>query len=194
MASQGKDIKAQLLRPPSFRLSQPAQHRAQWADVARNSVRVGDHLAGVRRDARAGGENADEVQRIGGGDDDGLVVFFSAARGAEKLDRLGQRELLAGEAVDEPAAANFSARFEPVRGLGVRLTPALSCLSNLTWSSPVFTRESFCILVKNSFQYAKDPGQLLVFDLHNQTFKFLTQELELFPFMLDLEDFIYAHL
>ena len=60
-----------------------------------------------------GDEDADQVQRIGGGDEHDLAARRPApAHRAQRLDRLGQRELLADEAGDEAAAAHLAARLE----------------------------------------------------------------------------------
>ena len=62
---------------------------------------------------RAGGQDADEVQRVGAGQRHEGVGARLAPDLAQHADRLRQRELLAGKAGDEAAAADFAARFEP---------------------------------------------------------------------------------
>src|ERR1051325_436044 len=92
------------------------------------AVAVGDAVAGDGADALAAGENAGEVERIGGADDVQNVIGRGAADLAQFLDRLGQRELLAGHAGDEAAAADLAARVAaavdarqvaPRRGVGL---------------------------------------------------------------------------
>ena len=64
-------------------------------------------------DAFAGGDDAGEVQRIGGADRDEAAVGRRPAHLAQPLDRVGQRELLARHAGHEAAAADLAARLEP---------------------------------------------------------------------------------
>src|SRR5689334_16917963 len=76
------------------------------------AVAVAQDLAADGGDARAGGDDADEVERVDGGDLEVLGVGGDAAERGEGLDGLGQRELLALLAGDEAAAADLPARLE----------------------------------------------------------------------------------
>lgn len=76
----------------------------------------GGGLAGVARregaDARAGEEDAGEVERIGGSGIEGGEGFRQfAPNPAEEIESFGARKLFAGEARDEAAAADGSPRF-----------------------------------------------------------------------------------
>jgi len=83
-------------------------------------------FAGDGGDSFAGKDDADEVERVGGGDvDDGGTL--ARAGGAEGFDGFRECELLAAEAGDEASAADFAAGFEaaedveeiaPLRGVG----------------------------------------------------------------------------
>src|SRR6266540_1879733 len=54
------------------------------------AIAISDAIARDGADAIAGGEDADEVQRIGGADDDDLAIGRSAANLAQALDRFRQ--------------------------------------------------------------------------------------------------------
>src|SRR6185503_16861210 len=69
-------------------------------------------VAEVGRDARAGGDDPDEVERVAGREADDIAHRARAADGTERLERLGQRELLADEAVDQAAAADLAAHLQ----------------------------------------------------------------------------------
>jgi len=75
------------------------------------TVAVADFAAGDGGDAVAGEDDADEVERVGGGYGDEVGGFAGAGR-AERLDCFGEGELLAAEAGDEATATNFAAGFE----------------------------------------------------------------------------------
>src|SRR5439155_1247171 len=55
---------------------------AEVADLDRQAVMIRDHLAGERRDARARGENADQIQWISRRDDDRHRAMPAAAGAA----------------------------------------------------------------------------------------------------------------
>jgi hypothetical protein len=81
----------------------------------RGAIPVEDRIADHRRDAGAGRCDADQIERIGGRDAHHLRdgAAHRPAEGAQALDRLGKRVLLADEAGHEAAAAHFAARFHP---------------------------------------------------------------------------------
>ena len=66
-------------------------------------------VAGTRGPGR---DDADQVQRIAGREPHDLAALRLAAHGAQRLDRLGRRELLADEAADEAPAAQLAAHLE----------------------------------------------------------------------------------
>ena len=68
----------------------------------RHAVAVEDRVADHRGHARPGREDPDEVERIGRRDPAQLGGLAGVARGAQAVGGLGQRELLADEAGDEP--------------------------------------------------------------------------------------------
>src|SRR4029079_9454717 len=71
---------------------------------------------GVRErggDARPRRDDADQVQRIAGRQADDLAALRLTARGAQGIDRVGARELLAHEAADEAAAPQLTAHLKP---------------------------------------------------------------------------------
>src|SRR5207244_2484313 len=61
----------------------------------------------------AGGENADQVERVGARQRHKFARSRLAPDLAQQADRLGKRELLAGKPRDKAAAADLAARFEP---------------------------------------------------------------------------------
>ena len=65
------------------------------------------------RDALAGQKDADQVQGIGGADGDQLAAGRFLAHRAQFSNGLRQRELLAGDTVNEAPAADFTAGLEP---------------------------------------------------------------------------------
>src|SRR4029079_1113118 len=70
---------------------------------------------GVRErggDARPRRDDADQVQRIAGRQADDLAALRLTARGAQGIDRVGVRELLAHEAADEAAAPRLAAHLQ----------------------------------------------------------------------------------
>ena len=66
---------------------------------------------GRRRDALLRGEDSLEVQRVGGNNGDRRSRGL-AAELAQQFNGLGEGELLAGEACDEAAAADFAAELQ----------------------------------------------------------------------------------
>src|SRR5688572_7129079 len=75
----------------------------------------GDEPAGLGGNARLGREDAFEVERVAGRHAQGLGGRTAgagalAAETAHRLDRLGSRVLLAGEALDEAPAAHLAAK------------------------------------------------------------------------------------
>ena len=64
-------------------------------------------------DTVARGEDADEVERVGGADRDQLACLGLAARFAKGGDRFGEGVLLTGEAGDEAATADQALCFQP---------------------------------------------------------------------------------
>ena len=69
-------------------------------------------LRPLRRDARAGGDDAGEVERVGRGHGVERAGGRRAPHLAQHRHGVGQRVLLARHAGDEAAAANLAARFE----------------------------------------------------------------------------------
>ncbi|MCH8830410.1 MAG: hypothetical protein IID45_12615 [Planctomycetes bacterium] len=59
------------------------------------------------------GEDADEVQRVGGREDDQFSVGRFVAQLPQLPDDVAGGELLAADAADETPAADFAPRFEP---------------------------------------------------------------------------------
>jgi transmembrane secretion effector len=94
-------------RLPFFVLALPADP-VRWLET----FVLESWLEHLRQHARAGHEDAGEVEWVGGRDHDDLRVGRSPPHGAERLDRLGQRELLAHHAGDEASAAHLAARLE----------------------------------------------------------------------------------
>ncbi len=87
--------------------ARPGLERHPHHDLARlqrgegHAVAVEDGVAEHRRHPRPRRQDADEVERIGGGDPAQLGQRRRRAQGAQLVESLGQRELLADEAVDE---------------------------------------------------------------------------------------------
>src|SRR5439155_9349552 len=102
------------LRGGGGRLPAPeaAAERAQWRHIDGDAVAVGDGKRRERRHTLAGDDDADEVERIGGRQDDRPGVLPRAPDRPEGFDRLGQGELLADEPVDEAPAADLAAGLE----------------------------------------------------------------------------------
>src|SRR6266567_3027808 len=71
------------------------------------AVPVTDFFAGDCRDPLAGDQDAEEVERVGGGDGD-KVGGFVRARSAKRFDRLREGELFAAEAVHEAAPTDLA--------------------------------------------------------------------------------------
>ena len=95
-------------------------------------------VVGVGGDAVAGNEDAGEIERVGGSDPDGRGQRFQAPGCAQGFDRVGQGVLLAGQAADETAAADFAARFEAPAGHqdSYQLTVQLSRVVRVFDSTP----------------------------------------------------------
>src|SRR4051794_40847660 len=81
---------------PKLRLLEATADEAELADLDREPFSIGDEGPGVGRQPRARDYDADQVQRIARGDEHDLVALLPPD-GAERLDRLRQRELLADE-------------------------------------------------------------------------------------------------
>jgi hypothetical protein len=75
------------------------------------AVAVADFATGDGRDALAGKNDADEVERVGSGDGDLLSRRLIAGR-VQGCDGFGEGKLLTSEAGDEAAAADLAAGFE----------------------------------------------------------------------------------
>ena len=89
-------------------------HLAAREQRDRQAVAVEHAVAGERR--RASGPGVRMPTRLSGSAPDSetqVVRGRLAPRLAQRADRIRQRELLAGEARDEPAAADLAARLEP---------------------------------------------------------------------------------
>ena len=82
-------------------------------DAEGNAVAVENAVLRDGRYARIGGEYAHQIERIGAAHDGKLTAFLELAHCAQPSDRFRQSELLAAEAADETAAADFTARLEP---------------------------------------------------------------------------------
>ena len=78
-------------------------HRAGRGDRA---VDVGDGVGRDGRNPRSGQHDAGQVERVGRGDLHGLAGGALLADGAQDVEGVGMRELLAAEPGDEPAAAD----------------------------------------------------------------------------------------
>src|SRR5260370_20756496 len=84
----------------------------QFGELLRDAVEVDDVVLRQRRDARTRGEDADQVERVASGERDALLALLGdLPHGAQRIDRLGERELLAGEGLRESAAADLAAGF-----------------------------------------------------------------------------------
>ena len=79
------------------------------ASSGRAAVDQGEGVAGAGGDAVAREDDADEVAGVDGAEVDALAALLAAADGAERLDRLRQRVLLADEAGHKATAADLPA-------------------------------------------------------------------------------------
>src|SRR5262245_46034975 len=79
----------------------------------RDAVAVEQSIAGERSEPRPGREDADEIERVGGGEREPLARVLLASHLAQHADGIRQRELLTCEAGHESATTDFSARLEP---------------------------------------------------------------------------------
>ena len=87
-------------------------HLAAYQQRDRKTVPVKQAAAGQSGKLRTWDQDACEVELIRALQRDCLARQRSTPDLAQQTDRLGQRKLLAREAGDEAAAANFPARFE----------------------------------------------------------------------------------
>src|SRR5690242_1876747 len=99
-----------LLRLP-FALRQPL-HLATHPRADRHTILEQDARADHRGHALAGEHGADEVERIAAADDDEFPTRLAPGDRSQRGDGFGQGELLADQAVDEAAAADFAAGFQ----------------------------------------------------------------------------------
>src|SRR3989442_6811115 len=100
------------LMNPGGRASEAAQHGAELAGLDGHTVAERHDLARGRREARTRQQDPHQVERVGGRHDDQLARLVAPPDGTQRLDRLGQRELLADEPGDEAAASHLAARLE----------------------------------------------------------------------------------
>jgi hypothetical protein len=91
---------------------EPALDGSECTDLHGNAGAVDDHLLGEGGNARAGGEDADEVQRVGGRYHDRLRLRRLPALGSEPIYGLGQGKLFTDKAGDEASAADFATGFQ----------------------------------------------------------------------------------
>src|ERR1051326_296269 len=77
-----------------------------------SAVVVEDAVAGVRGDARAGHDDAGEIQWIGSAHGDQIVLCAFTTNRAQHADGFGQRKLLTRDAADKPPATNLTTRLE----------------------------------------------------------------------------------
>jgi hypothetical protein len=110
---------------------QTAADGSELADLDGHSITIGDRLPRIRRHARAGKDDADEVQRVGGADQHDFTARRLTAGGAQRLDGLRERELFADQPFDETPPADFASGFEAAQhgqqvspGWGVALAVA----------------------------------------------------------------------
>src|SRR5581483_2377915 len=101
---------------------QSALNRAERAHIGWNSVAIGDRLIGERRDARARGENPNQVQRVAALHQGGCRGSVLTAHGTQRLNRRWQGKLLTDESLDESTAPNLAAGLQAAHG-GEQLAP-----------------------------------------------------------------------
>src|SRR5215213_870525 len=80
----------------------------------RRAVMIENSIAGVGRDAIAGHDDSDKVQRVSRAYRDQTILRAFAPDRAQHPDRFRQSELFSRNACDEAAAANLTTRFQPV--------------------------------------------------------------------------------
>src|ERR1700730_13497637 len=76
------------------------------------AVAIGDPLTQHRGHARARGDDPREVERIAGGEPDGLAAGRLAPDGAQRLQRFGRGELLPDESAHHAPASQLPAHLE----------------------------------------------------------------------------------
>ena len=88
-----------------------------WSGVGGCAVDDFDSVVQARGDFGAGEQDALQIAGVGGGDLERRVFAGgAAAQGAHLIDRFGERELLADQALNEASAADFAAGFESAQG------------------------------------------------------------------------------
>src|SRR3954469_17063397 len=87
-------------------------NRVAFVDGDRRAGTVDDARAARGADTIPGGDDAGEVERIGGRDLDLARVRGRAPHFAQPFDRARQGELLTRHAGDKASAADFTTRFE----------------------------------------------------------------------------------
>ena len=87
-------------------------HFARRIDGDRQSIQIQQPIAGERRQPRTGGDDAEQIQRIGAGQRDVLLRVGPAPHLAQQRHGVRRRVLLARKAGDEAAAANLAARLQ----------------------------------------------------------------------------------
>src|SRR3984885_4400931 len=88
------------------------RHLARGEQRDGHTVAVQQAVAAQRGQALSRGDDAEEIERIGAGQRHVVPFLRSAPRLAQQRDRLGQRVLLAAEALDEAPAAQLTARLQ----------------------------------------------------------------------------------
>lgn len=79
-------------------------------------------LTGIGGDAFAGNDDANKIQRVGGGNRDELAAWLLIALSAQRVNRRAESELLSEKTAYEPPASNFPAIFEAAES-DKQLTP-----------------------------------------------------------------------
>jgi len=97
------------------RREEPRRPSRRWATPPRKGC-------GVRRERANRGRDADEIERIGGGDGDLLRFAIGAANGAQCFHRFGERELFANHRITN-RPARISPRASPRGRMGEQLAP-----------------------------------------------------------------------
>src|SRR5262245_6292772 len=81
-------------------------------DGDRHAVAVDETAGGGCADPFSRRHDAGQVQGIGAADREQPAIWSGPPDFAQAIDRVRQRELLAGESCDEASSANFAARLE----------------------------------------------------------------------------------
>src|SRR5207247_11245750 len=84
--------------------------RGALARLHRASVAIAATVPADCRDARAGGQDAHNLQRVASRDLQIVPLLLVASHGAKRIDRLRQRKLLPRESGNKAPAANLAAR------------------------------------------------------------------------------------